>query len=424
MKKTAFPKIAISLFALLAANISLSAQWADLGTFNQSMNDLKTFSNKLWIGGNFTKVNNMTCYWSASYNGSAYTLHTNLIGGIGVKRFEVFNNTLFNAGGMNLAAIGSWNGTSWQGEGGTNNSCTGIFADGNDLYVGSDFGQVLKRTGAGTFTQLPSFNSNDDMNAFAKFNGQIVVAGKFGNVGGTEYNNIAAWNGSTWLPLGLGLNGVVYSLAVYNNELYAAGNFSQADGEDVNYIAKWNGNSWSAVGGSVTTPGFNGIRDMVVANNRLYVAGDFSKIGNVSTKCVAFWNGSSWTGMNFIESSDFPNCIELFNGKIYIGTLSFTASHLYRFDGSVAAHEPAKALAFQCSPNPTTDEVEINLSEQGNRDVFQLQIFDSAGRMVLEDNAFQQTARYPCTTWPSGIYQVALSNASGRVLGEQRLMKQ
>ena len=286
MNKLNCSKTTILLFSLLVGILPLNAQWTDVGTFNQSMNDLKSYSNQLWIAGNFTKVNGMTCYWSASYNGSSYSLHTELIGGIGIKRFEVFNGALFNAGGMDANQVSSWNGSTWESEASINESCTGIYADGNDLYVGSDFGKVFKRTGSGSFNPLPAFNDNDDINAFAKFNGQIIVAGKFGSVGGTAFNNIAAWNGSSWLPLGTGLNGVVYSLAVYKNELYAAGNFSTAGGQSANYIAKWNGTTWSAVGGSVTEPGFNGIRDIAVVSNTLFIAGDFTKVGNLTTKSV------------------------------------------------------------------------------------------------------------------------------------------
>ncbi|MBP6811650.1 MAG: T9SS type A sorting domain-containing protein [Saprospiraceae bacterium] len=424
MNKLNCSKTAILLFSFFVGTLPLNAQWTDVGTFNQSMNDLKSYSNQLWIGGNFTKVNNMTCYWSAAYDGASYSLHTNLIGGIGIKRFEVFNGTLFSAGGMDFKEVSSWDGSTWVSEANINESCTGIYADGNDLFVGSDFGQVFKRTGSGGVSPLPSFNDNDDINAFAKFNGQIIVAGKFGSVGGTAFNNIAAWNGSSWIPLGTGLNGVVSSLAVYKNELYAAGNFSTAGGQSANYIAKWNGSIWSAVGGSVTGTGFNGLRDMAVAGNNLFVAGDFTKVGNVTTKGVAYWNGSNWTGMNFTESSDFPNCIESFDGKIYIGTLSFTASKLFRFDGTVSAHEPVAALEFLCAPNPASDQVEISLSDPGNNQSLNLKILDAAGRLVLEDKDFRQSARYSCAAWPVGIYQVVLSNASGQVRGEERLVKQ
>lgn len=424
MKKTTYTQPAIALLSFLFGALPLKAQWSDVGTFNQAINDLKSFSGSLWIGGNFTKVNAMTSYWSAAYNGSTYTMHTNLIGGTGIKRFEVFNSTLFNAGGMDFATIGSWNGNTWESEGSANGSCTGIYADGNDLYVGSDFGGVFKRTGSGSFTALPSFNANDDMNAFAKFNGQIVVAGNFGTVAGTVYNNIAAWDGNNWVPLDAGVNGPVYSLAVYKNELYAAGNFSQAGGQDAKYIAKWNGNSWSSVDGSVTEAGFNGIRDMAIINNSLFVVGEFSEIGDVSAISVAAWNGTNWKGYDFTESNDFPNCIEAYNGKIYVGTLSFTSSRLFRFNGTVAAQEPSALLDFRCTPNPATNLVEISLNDQGTSQSLSLKVFDTTGRIVLEDNAFQLRANYPCIPWPTGVYQVVLSDSAGRVRGEQRLVKQ
>ncbi len=424
MHKTTYAKAATLLLPFLFGVLPLKAQWSDVGTFNQSINDLKSHAGSLWIGGNFTKVNAMTCYWSAAYNGSTYSLHTNLIGGTGVKRFEVFNNTLFNAGGMDFATISSWNGNTWESEGSANGSCTGIYADGNDLYVGSDFGGVFKRTGSGSFTALPAFNANDDMNAFAKFNGQIVVAGNFGTVAGTVYNNIAAWNGNSWVPLDLGINGTVYSLAVYKNELYAAGNFSQAGGQDAKYIAKWNGNSWSSVDGSVTESGLNGIRDMAIINNTLFVVGDFSEIGDVGAISVAAWNGNNWKGYDFTESNDFPNCIEAYNGKIYVGTLSFTSSRLFRFNGTVATQEPFALLDFRCAPNPATDQVEIRLSDQAAKLELTLKILDASGRILLEDRAFQQSANYSCAAWPAGVYQILLTDETGQIRGEQRMVKQ
>jgi hypothetical protein len=287
MQKSIFSKTVFLLILLLTGSHSLKAQWTEVGTFNQFIADLKSFSGQLWVGGNFTKVNGESSYWSAAYEAGSFSLQPNLIGGVGINRFEVFNNELFATGGLDIGGVFSWNGFTWEGEGAGFNSFTGLYADGNDLYAGSDFGAVLKKTGSGSFIALPSLGGTAKVNAFAKFNGQIVAAGQFHDVGGTIFNNIAAWTGSGWVPLGSGLNGPVRSLAVYNNELYAAGNFSQAGGQPANYIAKWNGSAWSSVGGSVTVPGFNGIRDMVVADNRLYVAGQFSKIGNVTTKDVA-----------------------------------------------------------------------------------------------------------------------------------------
>jgi hypothetical protein len=56
---------------------------------------------------------------------------------------------------------------------------------------------------------------------------RLYAAGSFTAAGKVQANNIAAWNGSEWESLGLGLNGEVYSLLIYNNDLIAVGMFSQ-----------------------------------------------------------------------------------------------------------------------------------------------------------------------------------------------------
>src|SRR5262245_3882160 len=56
----------------------------------------------------------------------------------------------------------------------------------------------------------------------------IVVGGAFTLAGNTIVKNIAAWNGSSWLPLGTGTNFDVFALTVYNGSLIAGGSFTTA----------------------------------------------------------------------------------------------------------------------------------------------------------------------------------------------------
>ena len=61
----------------------------------------------------------------------------------------------------------------------------------------------------------------------------------------------------TWSALGDGVgfpssgSGRVHALAAYNGELYAAGYFVSAGGEEAYYIATWDGSTWSPVGSGV-----------------------------------------------------------------------------------------------------------------------------------------------------------------------------
>ena len=66
-----------------------------------------------------------------------------------------------------------------------------------------------------------------------------MTLGDFTIVGGMSANYIASWNGSSWSPLGSGMNGPVDALMVYNDNLLVGGEFTSAGGKVSTYIAQW-----------------------------------------------------------------------------------------------------------------------------------------------------------------------------------------
>jgi len=128
----------------------------------------------------------------------------------------------------------------------------------------------------------------------------LYVGGSFLTAGGVQANNIARWNGSTWSPLGSGIDvgtlgppqGVM-ALGVFADSagpaLYAGGRFVAAGGVPAHHLARWDGVSWSAA-----DVGLNGgsIYSFTVFDDgggpALYAGGHF----NCS---VVRWNGSSWS---------------------------------------------------------------------------------------------------------------------------------
>ena len=62
--------------------------------------------------------------------------------------------------------------------------------------------------------------------------------GKFTTAGAAAANYIAVWNGSTWSPLGSGMNGEVNALAVLGANLYVGGEFTAAGGKPSLYFAE------------------------------------------------------------------------------------------------------------------------------------------------------------------------------------------
>jgi hypothetical protein len=67
----------------------------------------------------------------------------------------------------------------------------------------------------------------------------------------------------------------VYALAVSGSDLYAGGRFTRAGGSEANNIAKWNGSSWMALGSGMNY----GVSALAVSGSDLYVGGAFTTAG-------------------------------------------------------------------------------------------------------------------------------------------------
>jgi hypothetical protein len=287
-----------------------------------------------------------------------------------------------------MGAVVKWSGSTWVEDGDFNSSHIGLFADGNDLYVGSNYGIVSKKNGAGIYNTMSTIdNTSDDINAITKYNGDIYIAGKLNNYNGVDLNNIGRWDGSAWQPLGSGVSNEVKSMTVYKSELYVAGTFTTAGGQSAQSIAKWNGTSWSNVGGSMTGTGWNGIRDMIVHNNILIVVGDFTEIGGVTTSNVAMWNGTSWKSLDLTTPSSFANCIGVFNNRLYVGTFDFTETHLDSRDASTVGIENLETVStiVDVYPNPSHGVFNIELGV--TKDATTVEVINSMGRIVLSNES-------------------------------------
>jgi hypothetical protein len=124
----------------------------------------------------------------------------------------------------------------------------------------------------------------------ASFRGDLIGAGEFSRADGLPANNIARWDGTAWHPLGQGLNGAVSVLTVYNDQLYAAGGFSTAGGTPIAYIASWDGITWHSLATGVDGP----IYTMCLFQGKLIVGGAFTHAGGVPANHLASWNGAAW----------------------------------------------------------------------------------------------------------------------------------
>lgn len=181
-------------------------------------------------------------------------------------------------------------------------------------------------------------------------NGDLIVAGQFSNLGGATPQWIARRVGSTWQPLGLGVDGPAKALLeLPNGELIVGGSFLAAGGIAANNIARWNGSSWSALGtGMTAVPGSVpplGVQALVRTQNGDVIAGgEFATAGGVVVGNIARWNGVAWSplgaGLTFgLSASGTVKALTVRpSGNVVAGGMFFwagtAASWLAEWNGS------------------------------------------------------------------------------------------
>ena len=154
-----------------------------------------------------------------------------------------------------------------------------------DCFDGEQVNRILRWDGSswgslGTGVTLEGCCSG--INDVVVFNGDLIIGGAFEIAGSDSASNVALWDGTSWNPLGQGLDISVWALAVLNGELYA--------GTDT-CVARWNGTSWVSIG---SVSGGVGVETMVAYGDSLVVAGSFSSINGIAVNDVGLWDGATW----------------------------------------------------------------------------------------------------------------------------------
>ena len=132
----------------------------------------------------------------------------------------------------------------------------------------------------------------------------LYVGGDFSLAGGSAANDIAKWNGSSWLAFGSGLSGRGYD----GNGPYVLARWrcraarcmqaeisSSVGGTAVDSIAKYNGSTWSGLGSGMNYQ----VNALAVSGSTLYAGGYFTTAAGGSSQAnfIAHWTGSSWLSL-------------------------------------------------------------------------------------------------------------------------------
>ncbi|TVR96906.1 MAG: hypothetical protein EA418_04445 [Wenzhouxiangellaceae bacterium] len=199
---------------------------------------------------------------------------------------------------------------------------------------------------------VPGVGPDRPIGAAVIYRDELVVGGYFSAVGGFASMALARFDGYRWLPFGddqgSGLNlgatsaqVFVNDLAVFQGDLYVAGSFGEAGDTPVFNIARFDGSGWHAVG---ETGNIEWIEGLLATEDRLYVTGSFSAIGGQTSRRIAAWDGKTWIGINPQPlSPDAPqpsiHAMAKFNGELIVGGQiaeigGVAVNNLARFDGS------------------------------------------------------------------------------------------
>ncbi len=256
---------------------SWSGSWVQIPTtltvspwFGATISKLVVMPNgDVVVGGSFTSVNGVACNHVARWNGSAWAPLGSGLNYVPmgspftpprVDAMAVMSNGdlivagRFNQAGGNPAnGIARWNGTTWAplGPGITDVMCMTGLANG-DLVVGGWFtspGSLIARWNGTAWSPLGSGIQADPgshVKAVVELgNGHLIVGGEFSAAGGLPANKTARWDGSSWHPMGNGVQGVGYPgvvntlLALQPDRVVVGGLFVTADQQPSSNLAQW-----------------------------------------------------------------------------------------------------------------------------------------------------------------------------------------
>jgi hypothetical protein len=180
----------------------------------------------------------------------------------------------------------------------------------------------------------------------------LYVGGQFSSAGGADANRIAAWDGTSWSPLGTGAqsSGTIYAIQADEAAglLYVGGAFSNLGGmASTRSIGVWDGSSWSDVGGGNPQMSNAGVRTLALWDGDLYAGGYINQMGAATASKLARWDGATWSSLpgNPLGSTDYVEELGIYDDgggeALYVGgTFSSAggngnARNIFRWDGAI-----------------------------------------------------------------------------------------
>jgi hypothetical protein len=326
------------------------ADWAPLGSgLNGDVLALEVLPNgDLIAAGDFSASGSTTVSHIARWDGTAWRAL-----GVGLNQGArslavapngdlIVGGGFTSAGGVPAKSIARWNGTVWSslGSGPMQPSPTVLslrfLANGQLIAAGTDIADPNQSIGfvdrwdgiawsqmggsfVGTYPDPPHSVGTGSVNALdVTSTGELVAGGFFLTMNGSPLRGVAKWTGSTWAPLGSGLNVVSAFAHSPAGELVACGTFSAATGSPANYVARWDGAQWLPLGSGPDSPARAAA---VMPSGELVTGGSFyaGESGGEPRSPLSRWNGTTWSAWGAGTNGWLDAMAVMPNGDLVVG---------------------------------------------------------------------------------------------------------
>ncbi|MEO8286509.1 MAG: S-layer homology domain-containing protein [Chloroflexota bacterium] len=210
----------------------------------------------VYVGGDFLQAGGLTVNSIARWDGTRWhSLGTGVQGA--VRSISISGDDLYVGGGFTTAGgvpannIARWDGSGWHPVGqGTDDSVFTTVVSGTNLYAGGIFRSVYDPDG----TSVPAscvarwdsvgghWNVMGDQTNYFGFTGSLAVSGNRVYAGGVATNGLLQYDGSTWTPLGSGVNSTLDGMAINAaGRLFVVGNFTITGDKGAVHFGAWQG---------------------------------------------------------------------------------------------------------------------------------------------------------------------------------------
>jgi hypothetical protein len=393
------------------------------GTLPSSMwkiSSLCEYNSELIVAGNFTGIGGIVAHGIAKWNGSNW----NAIGPGNFLQEQALDVVVYN-GELYFTSdkLYKWDGVTIQEFSFFNPAENAISSvKGADLHVFNNklyivnysaaYSQIIIFDG-GNFNTIPLNNQMGAAWCLENYNNYLHLGTSKGLYKLDNSNNWVNCTGVT------SQDPFIFDLEEYNGELYALGQISSIGGITVQNLAKYNGNSWIGVnlpnGYNTNTLIFDvnilGTNHLSVNNNELYLAGQFSSLSMIDPPTPLIkYNGNQWIQLSNNYTYQCGGCSIIYNNSLYCGgNFSYFSDdiNLVGYGNFVRLSTPLgieneSLQTFSISPNPASDNLTVSIPEQFIGSSYTL--CDQFGKTLFKGNLLEKTNTIDLTNLASGIY--------------------